>query len=144
MEGSVAKSAARPRPIVFFELLRFAAIALGVLQTAVLWQASASRPLSALLVPTLTYVFVIALTLLVSRVRSLIAMWISIALFVLGLPQFFLTYVVGNLSGFGLVALVHVVANVVAYALLFTPSARAWMSKKPLPTKSDDLGVTAN
>jgi hypothetical protein len=64
------------------------------------------------------------LTLLVSRRRSKIAKWISIALFVLGTALFVFDITIrGLLDTFWLAVLVSV-CQVVAYGLLFTPSAR--------------------
>jgi hypothetical protein len=72
------------------------------------------------------------LTLLVSRRRSKIAMWVSIALFALG---FFVVFVQSITDGvwLGPDIIFDALGNIgqaVAYILLFTPSARRWMNRK--------------
>jgi Kef-type K+ transport system membrane component KefB len=72
------------------------------------------------------------LTLLVSRRRSKIAMWVSIAMAAWGIWSVVSEIIHGRrllASDIVWVAL-ESIAQVVAYALLFTPSARRWMSRK--------------
>jgi hypothetical protein len=73
-------------------------------------------------------VLVGTLTLLVSRRRSKIAMWILIALGALDLSLAAL----GIIQGVSDIiwAALESIGQVVAYGLLFTPSARRWMNRK--------------
>lgn len=141
----VGKTAAmRPATIVAFERLIFAMLALGLVQ---LW--SNLRTLTApsknfvLIIAVVMVALIVLLTLLVSRRRSKIAMWIAIVLFVLGIPALVSTVklaLVGAVTALG--AGMDVVQNLlelVAYSLLFTPSARRWMNRE---TTLDDLGET--
>ena len=74
------------------------------------------------------FVLVGTLTLLVSRRRSKIAMWILIALGALDLSLAAL----GIIQGVSDIiwAALESIGQVVAYGLLFTPSARRWMNRK--------------
>ncbi|MBO0756235.1 MAG: hypothetical protein J2P54_10270 [Bradyrhizobiaceae bacterium] len=79
-----------------------------------------------------TYVLVGTLTLLMSRRRSKIAMWVSIALF--AWPCAFCLDIirglqVGTVRTFTL-GVLESIGQLVAYGLLFTPSARRWMSRE--------------
>jgi hypothetical protein len=129
----------RPRAIVYFERIIFGTLLLGVLQSYLGWnRVIAAAPAAdgnsavafTLIILTFTFVLIGTLTLLVSRRRSKIAMWISIALFVLGLPSFVQTVIRGVLFASNLIAVLQAIAQGVAYGLLFTPSARRWMSRK--------------
>jgi hypothetical protein len=70
------------------------------------------------------------LTLLVSRCRSKIAMWVSIAMFALGLPGFVHTIARGQVLGSEVIAVLQGIGQAAAYCLLFTPSARRWMNRE--------------
>ncbi|MBO0754687.1 MAG: hypothetical protein J2P54_02410 [Bradyrhizobiaceae bacterium] len=80
------------------------------------------------------FVLIGTLTLLVSRRRSKIAMWVSIALFAISFAVLVLD-IGSDITSARLVwehlitALEHIGAGV-ALGLLFTPSARRWMSRK--------------
>jgi hypothetical protein len=77
-------------------------------------------------------VLVATLTLLISRRRSKIAMWVSIAVFALGLFAVFVQSTTNGAwvgSDIILQALENI-AQVVGYGLLFTPSARRWMRRE--------------
>jgi hypothetical protein len=131
----------RPTTIVYFERLVFATLALGILQSSLRWN-NLTKMVGldrVLLIQGLNLAIVALLTLLtllISRRRSKIAMWISIAMFSIGLPMFFVIVAKGLLFGSGLISglisAIQVVAQVTAYSLLFTPSARSWMNDKPL------------
>jgi hypothetical protein len=77
------------------------------------------------------FAVMIGLTLLISRRKSQIAKWISIALFVLGLPAVFVIFSGGHLFGSALITIVQTIGQLIAYGLLFTPAARHWLNKKP-------------
>jgi len=134
----------RPKTIVCFEWIIFGTLLLGAIQTSYrlpgalrsVWFRAIAYGAIALGVPQdrnlvvaififliLICVLVVTLTLLVSRRRSEIAMWVSIAIFALGLlPMFVLTINRGEL--------LQSIGQGVAYALLFTPSARRWMRRE--------------
>jgi hypothetical protein len=124
----------RPATIVAFESIIFATMGLGLVQLWLDWEgltrvASAGFTLTVLLI---TFGLVCGLTLLVSRRRSKIAMWISIGLFVLGLPMVFSVAASGLLIGSAWVTALQTVGQLVAYGLLFTPSARSWLRAAPV------------
>lgn len=131
----------RPVTIVNFERIILATLALGAVQTWLGWDRLAALSSVPRLIVTDIFSFglVILLTLLVSRRRSKVAMWISIVLFVLGLPVIVLLAVKGEMVGSALISIVQTIGQFVAYGLLFTPSARRWMNKE---TTLDDLGET--
>jgi hypothetical protein len=123
----------RPKSIIYFERVFLGTLALGVLQSFLAWKdlMRISTPANAIFIQVFTFAILTTLTLFVSRRRSKIAMWISIAMFVLGLPLFFIIVAKGLLMGSGFVSAVQAVGQLAAYALLFTPSARAWMNREP-------------
>jgi hypothetical protein len=137
----------RPKPIVYFEWINFGMVLLKVLQSYVSWDqdiaiAAAVYPNSAvaynLIVQILTIALFATLTLLVSRRRSKIAMWVYIALFALNLVSGLAVVGIMLWSQIGMqsptidiipLAVVPIGLGV-AVALLFTPSARRWMNRK--------------
>jgi len=134
----------RPAAIAWFERLIFAMLALRLVQA---WSNADKRielPRSFLLMVAAAMVaLIVLLTLLVSRRRSKVAMWVSIVLFVLGLPALVTTM---ELTRRGAVTaltagsdILQNLLELIAYGLLFTPSARRWMNKE---TTLDDLGET--
>jgi hypothetical protein len=136
----------RPKAIVYFEGIMLGAILLVALRTylydrdvrriamnpvfdlvtfEVLVLVVGARLLSVLIFP-------LTLTLLVSRRRSKIAMWISIALFALSFAGFVTRLLLlgtalqlGNASNLALL-----IVKGAVYGLLFTPSARRWMRRE--------------
>ena len=129
----------RPKTIVYFERLIFGTLLLGVLQSYLGWDraiavaATAERDWAVaftLTVLIFTFVLIGTLTLLVSRRRSRIAMWVSIAMFALGLPVLVQQITRGQLLGSDIIAALQGIGQVVAYGLLFTPSARRWMNRE--------------
>jgi hypothetical protein len=134
----------RPKTIVYFEwiifgtlLLRvfqnFSAVLLGSLPSgwfraiayrAIELGAPADQNLGAAILIFLTFIDVLVgtLTLLVSRRRSSIAMGVSLMIFVFGLLVLIPTINRGEA--------LQSIGQVVAYGLLFTPSARRWMNRK--------------
>jgi ABC-type Mn2+/Zn2+ transport system permease subunit len=131
----------RPATIVNFERLIFATLVLGLGQTWLAWDSlrQMSSVMSIAATDIFTFGLIILLTLLVSRRRSKVATWISIAMFVLGLPVVALLLFKGLMVGSALISLVQTLGQIVAYGLLFTPSARRWLNKE---TTLDDLGET--
>jgi MFS family permease len=144
--------AVRPKAIVYFEWIIFGTLLLGVLRSYLGWdrviaqtattlgRSSSFAIAFTLIVMILTFVVFGTLTLLVSRRRSKIAMWISIALFALGLLSFVQT--IGALFASNIIPApqyidqgviipaLQTIGQTVAYGLLFTPSARRWMKRE--------------
>jgi hypothetical protein len=91
-----ATSAISPSVIVYFERIIFATLLLGVLQSYLSWDRvitsipgdHSSAVALNLIILIFTFVIIGTLTLFVSRNRSKIALWISIAMFILGIPPF--------------------------------------------------------
>lgn len=133
----------RPKAIVYFEWIFLGTLALGLVQSYLSWDsaialsATQANPATfAILTLALTFGLVLILTLLISRRRSRIAMWVSIALFVLGLPMVFALAAQGLLFGVHAITAVQTIAQIVAFGLLFTPEARQWMRGSPSPEAS--------
>jgi hypothetical protein len=129
----------RPKTIVYFEVIIFGTLLLGVLQSYLGWDQAIAQAGTldrnkavafTLTVLIFTFVLIGTLTLLVSRRRSRIAMWVSIAMYALGLPALVHLITSGQLLGSNIIAALQGIAQVVAYGLLFTPSARRWMRRE--------------
>ncbi|MDB5679836.1 hypothetical protein [Sphingomonas bacterium] len=128
----------RPRSIIWFERLIFVTLILGMFSTILNWDSivartalTESRPVAfVLIVQTLTFAMIIGLTLLTSRRRSRIAMWVSIVLTALGLPVSILMLVHNQFVGSVIIPAIQMLTQFVAFGLLFTPNARAWMRRK--------------
>lgn len=117
----------RPRNIAFFECLILASLALGVVQSYFEWP-NFTQQTSAGYVPftqLLVFAVMLTLTLLISRRRSNIAKWISVALYLLGLPLYFKMVGEGSVEP-GIVQLIQLMLQAIGYTLLFTPQARKW------------------
>jgi hypothetical protein len=125
----------RPKAIIYFERIICGTLLLGALQNYLGWDrlvalagATRSNPVGfVILVQALTIALIVTLTLLVSRRRSRIAMWVSILLFVFGLPAVAALAAQGLLFGSGAITMFQTVGQLIAYGLLFMPSARQWM-----------------
>ena len=125
----------RPSSIVWFERLIFATLLLGLIQIYFSWDESVALAANVSPNPGMftagvqifTFALIFGLTLLISRRRSKIAMWVSIILFVLGLPAFVGLAASGLFHGLATVSVAQTLAQLVAYGLLFRPAARAWM-----------------
>ena len=134
----------RPRPIVAFERITLDSIALGLLNVAMNWtwlaQVGATTTI-ALWSYGLGAALIVTLTLLVSRKRSKVAMWIMVVLFVLGLVPWVQPSVwAGPLTkNIGMVVVTGL--QLLALSRLFTPSARLWMSKRDEQAELHDTFV---
>jgi drug/metabolite transporter (DMT)-like permease len=125
----------RPKTIVYFERIIFGTLLLTVLQIYLMWDRAialaspADRNLQVVVQLTFLTFFLVygTLTLLVSRRRSKIAMWVTIAMVAYGLPFVVLDIIHGRLLESDIIAVLMCIGQVVAYGLLFTPSARRWM-----------------
>lgn len=74
-----------------------------------------------------TLAVILALVLFISRRRSNVAKWILLVVWVLGLPAFIGVLRSGLFSS-QWVMLLQTIVQIAAIALLFTPSARAWLA----------------
>ena len=130
----------RPKTIVYFEIIMIAALILRASKFVLDWD-SLTR-IGGIPLVVLAVVFnlgwILVLTLLVSRRRSRIAMWISIALFAVSLPFLFVTVSRGVVVPAGLIPVAQALAQLIAYRLLFTPSARAWLAEKPIAAETSE------
>jgi len=124
----------RPKTIVYFEWIMFGTLLLGALQLL------AIAPVATWYILILIFTLLIAaLTLLVSRRSSKIAMWILIALFVHNVTNAIIlillesNIIVAPVS-IGAEARIRIlpqgISQAVAFALLFTLSARRWMRRE--------------
>jgi hypothetical protein len=135
-EGGVAR---RPKTIIYFEWIIFGTLLLSVLQVYLIWDRiyAFGNPPDRNLQAVVYLIFVIfmlalfgTLTLLVSRRRSKIAMWVSIAMAAYGIWSVVSGIIYGRSLGSNISPALQCVGQVVAYGLLFTPSARRWMSRE--------------
>jgi len=119
----------RPKMIVYFEVIMLSTLVLRAFKFMVEWEAwTRVAGVGFALAGVIFNIGLMAvLTLLISRRRSNIAMWASIVLFILGLPFFFISVLKGVFVASGLIPVLLVLGQGLAYRLLFTPTARAWM-----------------
>jgi hypothetical protein len=128
----------RPKTIVYFEWIIFGTLLVVALEWYLLWNriipdenpADTSLTATFIAVQIFKFVLIATLTLLVSRRRSKVAMWLSIALFALGLfatLASYITFGTTDISDLMILDLAVLIAKGVAYGLLFAPSARQWM-----------------
>ena len=118
----------KPKNVEYFEYLILVSLALGVVQSYLRWpelMAKASLEF-VLIVQISVFAMMLALTLLISRRGSRIAMWISIALFVLGLPIYFSFISGGNVKP-NFISWIQLALQFAGYSLLLTTSVRIWM-----------------
>jgi uncharacterized membrane protein YhaH (DUF805 family) len=133
----------RPKTIVYFEGIIFGTLLVGVLQVYLIWDQAIARAIAEnapldrntavaliLTVEIFNNVLVGTLTLLVSRRRSKIAMWVSIALFAISHSVWFIEPPMDWLGSETMLSALQTIGQVVAYGLLFTPSARRWMNRE--------------
>jgi hypothetical protein len=127
----------RPKTIVYFEWIILGTLLLPVLQVYLSWDQIKAfgnppdRNLQAVIylgVVIFMSALVGMLTLLVSRRRSKIAMWVSIAMAAYGIWLVAPEIIHG--LGSNINSALQCVGQVVAYGLLFTPSARRWMRRE--------------
>jgi len=136
----------RPKAIVYFEWIMFGVLLHSAIR-AYLYDPEirqiATDPVFDLVTFEVLVAFLLAflifpltLTLLVSRRRSKIAMWILIAWVVLGLSLFLVRLVqsIGGLLGSDIVRVIGAVLQFIGegavVGLLFTPSARRWIRRE--------------
>ena len=135
-EAGVAR---RPKTIVYFEWIIFGTLMLSVLQVYLTWDRiyAFGNPPDRNLQAVIYLIFVTVmlalfgtLTLLVSRRRSKIAMWVSIAMAAYGIWLVVSGIVHERLLASNIIPALQCVGQAVAYGLLFTPSARRWMRRE--------------
>jgi len=99
-------------------------------QAAVGWEELARRGStgSMLALVALSLGTLAGVALLVSRGRSRGAKWLLLLLLLLGLPMFFISMGRGTIVGWGMLALFQAALQVGSIALLFTRSAREWLT----------------
>lgn len=121
----------RPDSIVWFERIIIVTLLLGIVNSWLIWPqlVSQASPAFVFAVQAMTLIMILGLTLLISHRRSRVAKWISIALFVVGLPTFFNQGLPAG--GSGAVSIIQILAQLLAYSLLFTPSAKRWLKRDP-------------
>jgi hypothetical protein len=125
--------ATRPKSIIWFERLYLGSLAVSVAIMTMGWDATGQIPLVYLLPALfLGLVLPVILVLLVSRRRSRIAKWVLIALFAIGLASNVAGYNSSDLT-LDIAALVLTAMQMLAIALLFTASARAWLAGQSMP-----------
>jgi uncharacterized membrane protein len=129
----------RPKTIVYFERIIFGTILLNVLHIYLRWdpQAATAHPdamLNYIIIAVFIFVLNATLTLLVSRRRSRIAMWVLIAIFGLTAPSAVVQWTREPL-GSDIIKPVQLMGVLLAYVLLFTPSARRWMNREDEKTE---------
>jgi hypothetical protein len=133
----------RPRNIIGFERLMLGSVALGVINVAIIWaelaEASASIGGGFFVGFLVVIGVIVGLTLLISRRRSRIALWIVVVLFVIGVPSTTKLIIVSITRPTGIVMAIQAICQAVAVVLLFTPSVRRWMSRKPDPAAEAEI-----
>lgn len=133
----------RPRNIVNFERLMLASVALWIVNGAIVWAqlAAAGVPIGGrFLVSFLVEIgIIVGLTLLISRRRSRIALWITVVLFVIGVPTTTKTIIHTIMYPTGMVMVLQAICQGAGLVLLFTPSGRRWMSRKPNPIAEAEI-----
>jgi hypothetical protein len=128
----------RPKSIIYFERIMFGTLAMGLIQAVLGWNrnieiashTSRSPTTFVLLTNVFTFSIIAVLVVLISRGRSRVVAWISLVMTVLGIPGFIAVLAQG-LPGSTAIAAVQLVGQVVAFAYLFSPSARLWLRTKP-------------
>lgn len=134
----------RPKSIQRFDMFYLGALALGLVNTALSWNATMER-LNAeaataaiatpMMVGSVAIGFGISLLLwfFTSRMRSTIAKWIVVVFFVLGVLSLLFSLLNGQFPG-GIGAAVSVIAIIlqaVSVYMLFQPDAVAWFKGEP-------------
>ncbi|MBO0757298.1 MAG: hypothetical protein J2P54_15670 [Bradyrhizobiaceae bacterium] len=129
----------RPKTIIYFEWIIFGVLLFIALQWYLIWNrimtdGNPAFSYTYFTVQLFKSVLIATLTLLVSRRRSKIAMWVSIALFALSLVATIaahITFETTDISDLAVSSdLAILIGKGVAYSLLFTPSARRWMNRE--------------
>ena len=128
----------RPASIVYFERLSILSILVGIAFAMLTWdsgaEAAGQSGLGPGMVPVvqgISLAIVLALIFLISRKASVVAKWILVVLFVIGVV--FMVPQLGQTLDQGLVGLLQIsqiVVQAAAIYFLFTAEARAWFGEK--------------
>lgn len=139
----------RPRSIQIFEYCYLGSMVLGLIGTAVNWSEMMAIPAIAAMVEQMPWYFPVTLVVgiainlllwyFVARRASVVAKWILVVLFGIGVAGLLISFARG--AFFGSTAIFQIVClalNVVAVWHLFTPDALAWFDKgKRMATPAD-------
>ena len=120
----------RPASVIAFERLFLASLLLTPLQAALGWEELMRRGSSGetLAILGLTVATLTGLALLVSRGRSASARWVLVLLLLIGLPLFLVSAARGTLVGSAALGFLQAALQAASVSLLFTASARQWLS----------------
>ena len=123
----------RPRTVAYFEWIFLGMLAVGVLNSWLVWDETTRLASTAfiLTVQVLTFGLLLALVLLISRRRSRVALWVLTGFWVIGLPIVIKQALDGHLLANGWVTGLETIVQLIAIAMLWTPSARAWLKREP-------------
>jgi uncharacterized membrane protein len=135
----------RPLTLIYFERIIFGSLLLGVLSIYLNWNriiaqavtpyhdsSTSLRLIQNAILITIIFTFALfgTLALLVSRRRSKIAMWVLVTWGLLSVSVTVVNIVRGQLLGSNVLTALQCFGDLVAFSLLFTRSARLWMSRK--------------
>jgi hypothetical protein len=136
----------RPASIVWFERLYLASVLVSAGNAAMQWEtttAQASSPAFVIGLQATIFAILLALTLLVSRKGNNVAKWVIVAFFAFRLVSFaYVLMVPAMMLGPLVLTVLHTLLQTMAVALLFTPSARAWLGRKDSPPTDAELRRT--
>jgi NADH:ubiquinone oxidoreductase subunit K len=120
----------RPKTILWFETLYLGSLAIAVVKIAVEWRETRAALPTHFILAVLAFSLILttALVLLVSRRRSRVAKWVMAVLYALGLTAYLPIFRTGVDSAGTAADIGLGVMQVAALVLLFSPSARAWLS----------------
>ena len=127
----------RPLESVWFERLCIGTLVLGAFKSGLSWDQLllfGGSPEYVIMIQSFTAGMILGLTLLVSRMRSDIAKWVIIVLFVLGLPITVYTELRGDVPSVGIIGYAQMAIQCVAFMLLFSPASRRWFNKETSPS----------
>lgn len=121
----------RPQTIVNFERIVFFTLILGLLQAYLGWDRATQMASIGfvLTVQVFTFGLIGGLALLVARRRSNVSKWILIVMFAIGLPPSVRMIAQGITLGSIWISVLQTVGQLIACGLLFTASARRWLSE---------------
>ena len=135
----------RPDSIVWFERLYLASIVISLFTVGPILRAvgiGSLSPLTVILIVLFSFGLPLLLALLTSRRRSNTAKWLFVILVGLGTALAIFDAVDSGAWNWSALGILIWVLQIAAVALLFAPSARAWLSRKNAPAAEADLRET--